>query len=453
MKVGEEGGEETSGNCLSYPVIFVDGSVALRGQYGSPSFGGAFVEDASLVKWYLQQDDLNAWQAGSDSWHGEPDSKLYISDIAWGDNLYARDWTTHSVVRVETVLYASHEPMTEFEMAYLFGEGPDEMQGTNGVTSESSSPTVFTPQTRLTIQRWMPESVELIWDTETKLWIGAEDPIVSGGYSAEINVKGKVVFGYNWFVQRTADPDDGTGLYRITMRLEDSDAVIDYENGLTYVDVGITDAAAGGGGGGGGNGGNGGALNLVADFEAGPTTGVAPLRVFFDDASTGKPISWLWNFGDENTSTEQNPIHVYPVSGTYTVRLTIEKGTQTDTETKYDYITVTGVLPETGTTMHIETIDMDHSKKGKMHYVETTVTVNDENQEAVSNATVELLMILPDSSTKTKSLRTGENGTVTFYVNSRLDGEYVSEVIDVSHSSREYKPDDNDVETRSLMVY
>ena len=367
-----------------------------------------------------------------------------------GDNLFARDWTTHSVVRVETVLYASYGPMTEFEMAYLYGEGPDEMQGTNGETFGSSSPTVFTPQAYLTIQRWMPESVELIWDPESKLWVGAEDPIVSGGYSAEINVKGKVVFGYNWFVQRTTED---TGLYRITMWLENSVAVIGELYGLTYVDVGITDAAAGGGGGGGGNGGDGGASNLVADFEAGPTTGVAPLRVFFDDASTGKPISWLWNFGDENTSTEQNPIHVYPVPGIYTVRLTIEKGTQTDTETKYDYITVTGVLPESGTTMHIETIDMDHSKKGKMHYVDTTVTVNDENQEAVSNATVELLTIFPDSSIKIKSLSTGEDGAVTFYVHSPLDGEYISKVISVSHPSREYEPDDNDVETISLVVH
>ena len=72
----------------------------------------------------------------------------------------------------------------------------------------------------------------------------------------------------------------------------------------------------------------------------------------------------MWNFGDENASTEQNPIHGYPLPGTYTVRLTVGKGTQTDTETKVDYITVAGTAPESGTAMYIEAIDMVH-KKGK----------------------------------------------------------------------------------------
>ena len=154
---------------------------------------------------------------------------------------------------------------------------------------------------------------------------------------------------------------------------------------------------------------------------------------------------------------ERNPSHTYYVfdgdDKTFTVRLTIGKGTKTASVVKADYITVTSMQLESSTTMHIETIDMDDSTKGKMHYVETTVTVNDENQEAVSNATVELLTTFSDSSTKTKSLKTGENGTVTFYVNSRLDGEYISEVIDVSHSSREYKTQDNDVDKSSLVVY
>jgi len=34
-------------------------------------------------------------------------------------------------------------------------------------------------------------------------------------------------------------------------------------------------------------------------------------------------VSWLWNFGDGNTATVQNPIHTYLVTGTYNVSLTI----------------------------------------------------------------------------------------------------------------------------------
>ena len=33
--------------------------------------------------------------------------------------------------------------------------------------------------------------------------------------------------------------------------------------------------------------------------------------------------SWLWEFGDGQTSTAQNPVHTYAAAGDYTVRLTV----------------------------------------------------------------------------------------------------------------------------------
>jgi PKD repeat protein len=53
-------------------------------------------------------------------------------------------------------------------------------------------------------------------------------------------------------------------------------------------------------------------------------------------------VSWLWNFGDGTTSTLQNPSHTYMNAGVYTVSLTVGNGTTTDTETKTDFINVTG---------------------------------------------------------------------------------------------------------------
>lgn len=46
---------------------------------------------------------------------------------------------------------------------------------------------------------------------------------------------------------------------------------------------------------------------------------------FFDRSTTqGSTISaWLWDFGDGETSSEQNPLHVYENIGTYTVSLTV----------------------------------------------------------------------------------------------------------------------------------
>jgi uncharacterized protein (TIGR02145 family) len=60
----------------------------------------------------------------------------------------------------------------------------------------------------------------------------------------------------------------------------------------------------------------------------------------FSDESTNNPSSWSWNFGDGNTSTSQNPTHVYSTAGEYTVELTVENEYSEDTETKKDYITV-----------------------------------------------------------------------------------------------------------------
>ena len=46
------------------------------------------------------------------------------------------------------------------------------------------------------------------------------------------------------------------------------------------------------------------------------------LTVVFTDTSTGDPDQWLWDFGDGNTSTQQNPAHTYAEEGSYVVTLT-----------------------------------------------------------------------------------------------------------------------------------
>ncbi|HPH34877.1 MAG TPA: PKD domain-containing protein [Methanoregulaceae archaeon] len=63
----------------------------------------------------------------------------------------------------------------------------------------------------------------------------------------------------------------------------------------------------------------------VASFAMTPSsgTGPAPLVVQFNDTSTGSPTSWWWSFGDDSTSTLQNPSHTYRKTGTYKVKLTV----------------------------------------------------------------------------------------------------------------------------------
>ncbi|PCI93635.1 MAG: hypothetical protein COB15_16025 [Flavobacteriales bacterium] len=48
--------------------------------------------------------------------------------------------------------------------------------------------------------------------------------------------------------------------------------------------------------------------------------------VNFTDLSSNGPTSWVWDFGDTNGSTQQNPSHTYSSNGLYTVELTADNG-------------------------------------------------------------------------------------------------------------------------------
>ena len=103
----------------------------------------------------------------------------------------------------------------------------------------------------------------------------------------------------------------------------------------------------------------------VADFEKEPIQNNTPMTVQFidtsfcsavytrrdgnggmivgtmDTAQYGGISSWLWNFGDGETSTEKNPAHTYKNPGTYTVSLKVVGPGGSNTKTKQNYITLT----------------------------------------------------------------------------------------------------------------
>lgn len=61
----------------------------------------------------------------------------------------------------------------------------------------------------------------------------------------------------------------------------------------------------------------------TVNFTASETVSCrAPFTVNFQDLSP-EAVSWLWDFGDGTTSTEQHPVHTYQAEGQYTVTLTI----------------------------------------------------------------------------------------------------------------------------------
>ncbi|MEM2124411.1 MAG: PKD domain-containing protein, partial [Methanolinea sp.] len=81
-----------------------------------------------------------------------------------------------------------------------------------------------------------------------------------------------------------------------------------------------------------------------AEFTAEPTAGRVPLVVRFTDHSSGVPTSWLWNFGDGESSTEQNPVHEYRSPGVYTVALTVRNAYGTGQKVERDLVKA-GTVP------------------------------------------------------------------------------------------------------------
>lgn len=78
----------------------------------------------------------------------------------------------------------------------------------------------------------------------------------------------------------------------------------------------------------------------IVDFFADITNTSISGDVNFTDISLNNPTSWFWEFGDGNTSNQQNPTHTYNSIGNYSVTLTAYNNDGSNALTKTNYITV-----------------------------------------------------------------------------------------------------------------
>jgi hypothetical protein len=324
------GGVESVGNNLSFPVIWAEGypmtlrtppvgtSVVLNGAWWyvwgvdpidpnapiyscapnpadqSKCLDGSTPGDgvSTVYKAWLQKDAGNIWQA----YNAPAAGPVLVEFVDWGDNLESSDWYLTSKVRTEVVLYENMpEPVLQYPMRHVSGWGVDEVHGLqtdlngNVATIEGlgTQATVYTRCARFTIQKLAENPATLTWDPTNHKWVGdVNAPIFNkavfeagdgpGYYNAEVNVKGKIIYGYTWDLRKL---NDGAGVYRLTFSFDASAdgndlntfltnaqillpvvvpevvaeaeegggvAVIDAANNLTYIDVKVT--ARGGGG-------------------------------------------------------------------------------------------------------------------------------------------------------------------------------------------------------------
>jgi PKD repeat protein len=134
-------------------------------------------------------------------------------------------------------------------------------------------------------------------------------------------------------------------------------------------------------------------LPPVADFAASPQSGSAPLEVSFSDLSTNVPTAWLWDFGDGNGSTLQNPVHTYADAGVYTVSLTASNDFGSDTQTKSNFITVTQASQ-----VFVHVADITVTREGRKNQNGlASVTIVDQNGLPVASAIVLGYFNAPDN--------------------------------------------------------
>lgn len=333
-------GGETSNN-LSYPALFF-GTPKQTGVIGSYSLGASFptgmsygcaapetigtttypntscvVDGASVVtpltydecaitkcsgqdieRIYWQKNALNKWQAG----YATSSSALPVDYVDWGDNLESRSWPVQ-VIRVETNTFADLDPATtRFDMWHVFGQGTNELWGVRA-NDPDAEPYAFTAWpyavnvsdgARLNIAKLangqatcptVPPATppyNPIWNPTDRVWTGTW-VLYDAPYTAELNIKGSYVYGYNWNLRSAIVPGDvnKAGWWRLTfytsdnsILFDDADVpkapptselipaplasleegetgplyvpVVDTTNNLTYIDICITSTKGGG---------------------------------------------------------------------------------------------------------------------------------------------------------------------------------------------------------------
>lgn len=197
---------------------------------------GGKCEGYSLERIYWQKNSLNKWQAG----YGSQTEALPVDYLDWGDNLEGRTWPVQ-VLRVETNTFATLDtPTLRFDMWHVFGQGTNELWGVHTTNADPAIPYVFldwpyavnnSALARLNIAKlangpatcpttatgYSQSPFTPIWNLANRMWSDTW-VLYDADYTAELNIKGSYVYGYNWNLRSAVVPGDvnKAGWWRLT---------------------------------------------------------------------------------------------------------------------------------------------------------------------------------------------------------------------------------------------
>lgn len=240
------GGDTGFGNNLSVPVIFAEGIGVLGGTVPAspfpvlagdgtglrPAAGEVFstlpmlttpttVSSGGATYTIYLQGTENLWRA---QWVDGSAAGPIPATANWSDNLTKQSWTATSTIRVEMVLAAPTMPSMEAYGMVLIGSQRASTGGTTGLTY-SSTANVYGSTARLRIQKISGKGGAVVpgfpcsFDGAVYERYGVDG---SGGFSAEVNVAGGVIYGFNWPLSQwdCGTPLDKAGWWRLTFMLD-----------------------------------------------------------------------------------------------------------------------------------------------------------------------------------------------------------------------------------------
>ena len=223
---------------------------------------------APVSRIYWQKIPTSYWKAQETPSAPE----VTVQYLDWADNLESKSWTTTSTVRVETTPFHDYTgefeadgttPVTKtgYQMWHVSGQGTDEVWGVRAgyLGEEGTAPTsvfaydspysiIQTTQARINISKlekgasacptvYTPMVFSATWDGSG--WGANTCTLRDEAYTAELNVGGKYVYGYNWAVRRDAlkcEEWEGTsmaGWWRITFYTPGMTPAVRFDTALT----------------------------------------------------------------------------------------------------------------------------------------------------------------------------------------------------------------------------